>query len=79
MTSAEADSTEQWSIFCCGVPLWLTQVLASVLSPKLVLSAETFFFFIKMGQVWGLTSSEANKYWGMTAFFKHAAIYTFFR
>ena len=46
--------------------LWgVAQVLASVVSGKQVPSAKKIFL-IKMGQVPGLTSSEAGKYPGTT-------------
>ena len=49
---------------------WLMQVLASEMSPKKVPSSATFFL-IKMQQVKGLMSSEANEYWSMTIVYSY--------
>ena len=63
MSPKQATSDEAFS----HVGQWcdLIQVPASTMSPKQVPSAE-HFFPIKMQWVQGLTSSEADKYWGMT-------------
>ena len=59
-------STERWSIFSCGVVLWLTQVLGSVTSPEQAPSVQTLFFLSKCDEYRVSTSSEANEYLSMT-------------
>ena len=52
-------NTGRWSIFSCRAALWLLQVLSKCQVLK-------HFFLIKMWQVRGVTTSEANKYRGIT-------------
>ena len=64
-------STDWWSIFLCGVVLWLIQVLASATSPEQVPSAETFFSLVTVWLVQGLKDSKVEEHRGMTVIVIH--------